>query len=165
MWVITGKVVNVTEHISLKYIASYLGNKYAYLQRKLRLWCQQHVAGTAGCLTNSSPPDFLFSQALVRVGGMGVSLPHVTQWRVTFPYSGSKGNPAFLSQSQGPFPHAGAGVGTGVLDGLSSLLSLGSKLPWSHCLCLFQRIAHKRYSGQKDGVIPLGLAGAMPVSR
>ena len=111
------------------------------------------------------PPDFLFSQSLVREGGMGVSLPHVTQWRVTFPYSGSKGNPAFLSQSQGPFPHAGAGVGTGVLDGLSSLLSLGSKLPWSHCLCLFQRIAHKRYSGQKDGVIPLGLAGAMPVSR
>lgn len=30
---------------------------------------------------------------------------------------GSKGNPAFLSQSQGRFPRAGAGAGTGVLDG------------------------------------------------
>ena len=31
---------------------------------------------------------------------------------------GSKGNPAFLSQSQGPFPCAGVGAGTGVLGGL-----------------------------------------------
>lgn len=72
MWVITGKVVNVTEHISLKYIASYFGNKYAYLQRKLRLWCEQHVAGLAGCLINSFflPVSFLVEHWFGR--GMGV---------------------------------------------------------------------------------------------
>ena len=64
------------------------------------------------------PPGFVFSRALIREGDGCLASP---MWHRESDFSllpGSKGNPAFLSQSQGPFPRAGAGAGTGMLDGL-----------------------------------------------
>lgn len=61
--------------ISLKYIASYFGNKYVYMQGKYDYGAVYQVVGTAGCLTNSFFLIFLASQALIWKGGMGFNPP------------------------------------------------------------------------------------------
>lgn len=131
----------VIEHSSLKYIASYFGNKYVYLQRKLRLWCEQHVAGAAACLTNSfSPVSLLVKHWFGRGDGCPI-LPHVTVETDFTLLPGSKGNP----DDRGGC----VGVVCGQLCGSTTFPSESRKqASQSHCLSLFQMTASKRNSGQ-----------------
>lgn len=93
----------------------------------------------------------------------------MTQWRVTFPDPGSKGilPPKLIS---GRFPRAGAGAGTGVLDGPQAsgrcipLLSLGNKLSLGSLSLPVPEDCSQEEFRSKD-VAPLGLAGAMHASR